>query len=203
LIFALFLCYNAINKTNFGVNEMQALLSERELESKKQKREEEEARFSALHHADIFNIYMQMRRKAVVDSKKDEEEKKKQLEELSKIEKNKVMVFESMEVAEKFFAEHATARKKFLVVEVTEKGVYLDNYFYSCGDGAIYSGTIENVKQALITQQNKIGPKHQDYQCVTQGLAQINAYIHKKMSHHVRHKDELVDQHTNTNTNKL
>jgi hypothetical protein len=57
------------------------------------------------------------------------------------LEKDGIMLFSSMEEAQKFFKGQAENEKRRFFVTESENDKLLDHHFYSCGDGQLYEGT--------------------------------------------------------------
>jgi hypothetical protein len=88
--------------------------------------------------------------------------------------KDNTLSFPTKEDALKFFAEQASANppRKFLASQVDAQGQYKDYNVFSCGDGQVYKGSFEQIKQDLSKALEK-DPKNQN---IVEGLATIERY---------------------------
>lgn len=87
------------------------------------------------------------------------------------------LVFHSEEEMTKFFTDQAEQKRKFLCAEVDANGKLTGRYQFSCGDGTLYSGTLEQIKEKI--QENKTSAYPQQ---TAAGLAMINNLLNPKPS---------------------
>jgi hypothetical protein len=86
--------------------------------------------------------------------------------------------FETQEQARQFFTEQATANHEFLVMEVTPDRKPTGQYMFSCGNGTLYAGTLDAIKQKI---ENEL--KQGESPKLREGLQLINSHtMRDKMS---------------------
>jgi hypothetical protein len=90
--------------------------------------------------------------------------------------KNGALIFPNAEAAEKFFTEQASLKREFLTTLVDENGKPVgDFHHFSCGDGQLYSGSLEEIHNKLTTALETANEP--DQAKIKDGIQQIADYM--------------------------
>ncbi|ARG97955.1 hypothetical protein [Legionella micdadei] len=88
------------------------------------------------------------------------------------------LVFHSQEEMMKFFTDQAQQGRKFLCAEVDASGKPTGQYQFSCGDGKLYSGSLEQIQAAMMKNQSTASPENQ--KLLSAGLTMIDKLLNPK-----------------------
>ena len=100
-----------------------------------------------------------------------------------------VYVFESMEEATIFFTEVAAQKQKFFCIE--EGKGFSGHNFFSCGDGALYTGSLQDIIAGLKQSIEKDATNH----LAKDGLALVTSYLPKAFANPtLEYRDSLGEK---------